>query len=460
MTGKQLPKRSAIAAIVGVLLVAFPVFGFKWRPSVAVFAQTGQNTADEFDRALAAALQAWELSQQANTAAEWDRAARQWMQAVAGMQAVPPNSPKREFAQKKVVEYLRNAAFSLSLAATAGEAAFPTFNSPLLDAQLELYRSYIAAVGKPDVLVVGSSRVLQGVDAKALQRALGDRGYGDIKVFNFGVNGATAQVVNLIVRQILKPEELPDLIVWADGVRAFNSGRSDRTYQAIINSPGYRAIVSQASAEGTQKGQKTSETVGVNGVNPFWKQQPQVLQLQDDDLDPHDVHLTNSLLADAREQLGNVPQLETTAIRLWVSAIDSNGFLPVDDRFDPVSYYQTFPRVGGRYDGDYQPFNLGGEQAAALQSLMAFARSRNIPVAIVSLPLSSDYLDPVRLAYERQFSTVMGQRATQQGFTFVDLSGAFSGRNDYFADPSHLNAEGAAAVARLLAAETRIPWPR
>ena len=54
----------------------------------------------------------------------------------------------------------------------------------------------------------------------------------------------------------------------------------------------------------------------------------------------------------------------------------------------------------------------------------------------------------------------MEQLASQKGFFWRDLYGKGLDRNDYFQDPSHLNASGAAAVARQVASDGTIPWPR
>ena len=86
--------------------------------------------------------------------------------------------------------------------------------------------------------MIGSSRALRGVDPAALRQALDISGHEDLSVFNFGVNGATAQVVDLTIRRVLEPHQLPRLIVWADGARAVNSGRTDVTFNAIAASEG------------------------------------------------------------------------------------------------------------------------------------------------------------------------------------------------------------------------------
>lgn len=377
-----------------------------------------QPIADPFDRATQRALEAWQIAQSARSPEDWDRAALAWIQAVSLMQSVPPGDAKRAFAQKKVVEYLRNAAYAISQASSANLGfSYPTFNSPLLDEKWVLYLSYLEAIGTPDVLIVGSSRAAQGVDPKELQYALASQGYGGLRIFNFGIHGATAQVVNWQLQELLKGKQLPRLILWVDGSRAFNNGRVDRTFEAIVTSPGHRRL-------------------GASTLPPT------------KEIDPE---------AAVERQLAT---LDGIPIPLSVSAIDANGFIPVADRFDPDTYYQQYPYVPGEYDGDYQNFDLSGVQTQAMESLLLFARSRQIPVVFVNLPLTSDYLDPVRQSYEGEFRRHMQQIAPTAGFLWRDLTGRGLDRNEYFADPSHLNATGAAAVARQLANDSAIPWPR
>jgi hypothetical protein len=140
-------------------------------------------------------------------------------------------------------------------------------------------------------------------------------------------------------------------------------------------------------------------------------------------------------------------------------AIKANGFLPLDIRFDPRSYYQKKPRVSGRYDADYQPFNLAGQQATALNAVKAMAKQQQIPLVFVNLPLNQDYLDSVRRLREQQFQQMM-QKQAGDGLVFIDMGRQWPNRNEYFSDPSHLNRYGAAAVANQLANNPQIPWPQ
>ncbi|MBP0000338.1 MAG: hypothetical protein J7641_15305 [Cyanobacteria bacterium SID2] len=352
------------------------------------------------------ALRAWELSQSARNPEDWHRVAQHWTQAVSAMQSVPLDDPQRALAQKKVSEYLVSANYALVQATQSGNRLpYATFNSTVLDEQFALYRSYVATFGIPDVSIVGSSRALQGIDPKMLEYEFARRGRPNVKVFNFGVNGATARVVNVILQAFLTRVEtdrgrsLPKLIIWADGSRAFNSGRGDRTFDRLLASPGYR-------------------------------------QLQNPNFAP-----------------------PLTPVSLSIDAIDANGFRVVRERFDPNTYYQQYAYVPGDYDLDYANFDLGGAQSTALEAVVQFARTRNVPLITVNLPLTRSYLDPTRDRYERAFSQFLQQRlAPQEGVWVRDLSRQWLDRNDYFADPSHLNRHGAAAIARQLIQDPQLPW--
>jgi len=464
---------------------------------------------DAFTEAVNFATQASNLAQSANSKQDWDEVATLWVQAVAWMQAVPPGSPRRAFAEKKVVEYMRNLTYSQQQAgATRSQASTVSFSSDLLNEQLELYLSYVAAVGPPDVLIVGSSRALQGVDPKQLKQSLVQRGSPGLKVFNFSVNGATAQVVDFQLRRLLKPDHLPQMIVWADGVRAFNSGRDDRTFNSIVDSEGSKLLAAGVRPKlpsdepkvipqcyrFPQRCPNNTFRRGLTSVKrPLWGGQdahPTIKFLSSGTgiLPVADTHPTIKFMSSgtgilpvaenaARYELkpiaadGATPQAQlirvsrptTAAIRQvnqLADSIDSNGFMPMSGRYNPNTYYRERPYVSGQYDRDYENFNLGGKQATAFNSVVAFTKARKIPLIFVNLPLTDDYLDGTRLWAEQQFRQRMDQLSRQKGFAFRDLSQRWPGRNDYFFDPSHLNRFGAIAVSRLLATDSSIVWPR
>jgi hypothetical protein len=320
---------------------------------------------------------------------------------------------------------------------------------------------------------------MRGVDPVALQDALAAQGYPDVEVFNFGINGATAQVVDLIVRRILTPEQLPKLIIWADGARAFNSGRMDATYNAIASSEGYQKLQAGTfpNPVGVNQGTRGSgDTAQTNSQTNPAAQSLSALstgyQAASNWLDRAVANVSTTypqrdrlklLLRDKFAtvvRLTNPDQQTNTDSEKSLSAdsIDLDGFLPLSIRFNPATYYKQHPRVRGDYDGDYESFRLGGEQDNALEALMQFAKTHKIDIVFANLPLTKDYLDPARTEYEEQFQRYMRASATHRGLIFRDLTKLLLAKHDYFSDPSHLNRYGAYRVSNQLAQDPMIPW--
>jgi len=374
----------------------------------------------------------------------------------------------------------------------------PTFNSRQLDERFAIYRQYLKQHGTPDVLIVGSSRALRGVDPAALQATLRQPGKPPLKIFNFGINGATAQVVDLLVRQMLPEEALPKLIIWADGARAFNSGRPDVTLNGIIASQGYQAFVSgQSPLPGTvvakadlpaaQPNQADSAMPGNTVQSPIAQQYQQVNNQLNQFLEGFS--LVYSQRDQLKEKLGGqltavIPKRSPTAsdsantltdlsnatspaasaagaapvLADGLGNSDYQGFLPLSVQFNPATYYEKYSRVAGDYDLDYENFQLQGTQADALVNVAQFAQERQIALVFVNLPLTKDYLDATRSRYEEAFQTQMQLWAQQYSFVYKDLSQNFLTQNNYFSDPSHLNRYGGYAVAQRLAKDALIPW--
>lgn len=354
----------------------------------------------------------------------------------------------------------------------AARSQLPSFNARQLDEQLALYKQRLAKNGTPpDVLIIGSSRALRGVDPDALSKGLAQEGYPNVDVFNFGINGATAQVVDFIIRRVLQPAELPKTIIWADGSRAFNSGREDNTFAAISASRGYQyalktSLARQDSKNASPKTAKEAEIA---------KQKSDGYQVINDTL--NDVFASLSSSYEKRDklksQLNNIykslpiisalkkadsTQDLTPSEDASNYAVDFDGFLALSIRFNPSTYYKKHAKVTGNYDKDYQDFELKGEQNEALQAVLNYTESRNINVVFVNMPLTAEYLDPARTKYEQEFEKYMLNLASRPNFIYRDLSQTWPKANDYFSDPSHLNRYGAYEVSKKLAKDPMIPW--
>ncbi|WP_155523545.1 DUF1574 domain-containing protein [Nodosilinea nodulosa] len=364
------------------------------------------------------------------------------------------------------------------------QATFSTFNSQQMNEKLALYYQHLKQSGPPDVIIVGSSRALRGVDPVALRKELASIGYDNISVFNFGINGATAQVVDLLIRQVLTPDQLPRLIIWADGARAFNSGRVDATYNAIVASPGYREVVNRrsqaaetaatpASASDSAAG-TTSAASGDTTAATATGSLPSSYAAMDEWLSGQLASVSavygdrdrlkswfQQRLVTATPSPSNPSHEALDAAMPEGSTIDYDGFLALSVQFNPATYYQDFARVSGRYDGDYEDFRLEGQQSEAFANLLSFTQAQGIPLVFINTPLTDEYLDDYRRDAETKFLQHMLTLSTAQtGFLFRDFAQLWPKRYDYFSDPSHLNRYGAYQVSSELGQDPLISWPR
>jgi hypothetical protein len=364
----------------------------------------------------------------------------------------------------------------------AARSRMPSFNSRQLDEQIALYKQRLANKKgiPPQVLIIGSSRALRGVDPAVLSQTLATQGYKNIDVFNLGINGATAQVVDFVIRQVLEPSELPKLILWADGSRAFNSGREDITFNAIAASAGYKQARQKALAIGSKDLPKNSLSISEEEKTIVEKKEISSYQSVNNSINQALAALSISyqnrydiktlflkkldslpFASDRSLQVESKTKLTTNNLEedTYLQAVDFDGFLALPIRFNPAEYYQKHPRVSGNDDRDYQSFQIGGQQDAAVQSLLQFTQDHKITLVFVNTPLTADYLDSVRTQHEQKFQQYMSGLSDSRNFIYRDFSQIWPKANDYFSDPSHLNRFGAYEVSKKLARDPMISWP-
>ena len=331
----------------------------------------------------------------------------------------------------------------------APEKAVPlSFNNYLLEQKLAQYQLRCVQQGVPDILIVGSSRALRGVDPAIFSKN------ANLQAYNFGINGATAQVVDLILRQLLKSEQLPKTVIWADGSRAFNSGRIDRTYDTIASSSGYRKLARTAGFNQGNSPLLRAQTFFQNAYQDF----DTAIDLQLAAISPA-YHHRDRLKDLVRTSFPVVAQFadgensnssQDPAASINERDINADGFLPLKLQFDPDTYYRKYAKVTGDSDGDYANFQLQDRQDAALHQTINLLKNNNISLVFVNLPLSDIYLDKSRRQHELTFKDYMQKLMNSNQITFVDMDGLLNSRHDHFSDPSHLNQTGAIAVSEYL----------
>lgn len=357
---------------------------------------------------------------------------------------------------------------------------FPSFNSEQFDRQVQLYLNYLAEYGTPDILIVGSSRALQGVDPLVLQETLAKRGYSNLKIFNLSLNGGTAQTTDWTLRYLLASNQLPRLIIWADGSRAFNHGRIDQTYKKIISSPGHQQLLAGVRPRVPEINAFDLKQICIDMPPSYTTIQPQVRIKRvapgsfvypqpasnllcsttlRNLIRPEAIAASTTEKANhekANPENAHAKKAQALKPKNYLEAL---GFHIVSGRFNPDTYFQRYPWVAGRYDGDYRDFNLNGKQTTiALKNVIRFAELHKIPLIYVNLPLHRIYLEGIRGDYEWQFRAYMRKMARSSSLIFHDLGDRWVDRNDFFLDPSHLNRYGAAAVARQIGQTLVIPW--
>ena len=361
----------------------------------------------------------------------------------------------------RVVEVTENPQVSLENSANQKEVSNKTplnFNIARFNEKLALLDwKTTTRKRSPDIIIVGSSRALRGVEPSSLEKELLNKGFKDLSVFNLGLDGATAKVVNLQITQILPSPQLPRMIIWADGLRAFNSSRNDITYDEITASTGYKQI------------QQTLKDKGIN---------PDPLQINREITDNlsspiaqafTNIFATTNNRQDVRSSLvksfdrnthmlSNSEAIIAATTPETTAALDKQGFVAFDVVFDPKTYFQKYPQVPGDYDLDYRNFDTSGSQFDAFANVVDFCRRNNIQLVVVNMPLHTTYLDPIRTQYEATFNGRMQELSNREGFTYLDLSQSIPYKSELFSDPSHLNRQGAIAIGQMLAQSSKIPW--
>jgi Protein of unknown function (DUF1574) len=334
-----------------------------------------------------------------------------------------------------------------------------SFNNPLLEQKLADYQNRCLTQGVPDILIIGSSRALRGVDPAVLRNNLIGKNPNS-QIYNFGINGATAQVVDLILRHLLTPAQLPKMVIWGDGARAFNSGRLDRTYDTIALSDRYRKLAiaselknssssilqAQSSFQNTYQAIDTAIDLKLAEISPVYHHRDRLKSLLQSQV-PFVMQITDS----NDSSLSNDPTASIDE-----RDINADGFLPVKLEFNPTTYYRRYNKVTGDSDGDYANFQLQGNQDRALKQTIDLLAANKISLVFVNLPLSDIYLDKYRRQHEETFTQYMQKLMDFHQLNFIDMNGLLAQQHHLFSDPSHLNQAGAIAVSEYLT--QTIPW--
>lgn len=367
---------------------------------------------------------------------------------------------------------------------------YPSLGQRQFDQQLRRYLVYVETLGRPDILIVGSDLARQGINPWVLRQSLGDRGYPGLGVFNWGVENASAQTVEVLLRHILTPEQRPRLVIWADGAGALNGERQDPLFEQLTRSRGYRlrqqGHVPRLSA--TERHALQAERVLLQHAIAAGDTLPLPDALKQLTPAPQPTHLGSLPGSDSSLRselsslrfvnwcrsangpcgLGSGPGLSTPAKAVGVppSADSASPSWPLNDR------QRRFLAALGFQDNEqhtaavaalappqsapddpndlYHNFSLQGSQHQALYRILQWGQAEGVAIAFLPLPASSLYWDGRRDRHDQAFQTYLAVASHMTSLHLIELQGELSSRawpQDRFADLSHLNRSGAATLS-------------
>jgi len=252
------------------------------------------------------------------------------------------------------------------------------------------------------VLCVGHSRTILGIDEALLSRLLG------AAVAKFAVNGANT------------------------------ADRAAMVRYALAKRPGIRLVVYDVEEAGF-----ADEGLRANSYRqffPFVDDSGMAAYLQEQCKTPDEYWLRKVWRTSRYDE-----------VTLWLSL---RGWLGIREnlklqKFDPAMAERAVAR------GMRRPVQVDDRNYRKFLDTLAFIRSRGVLVALVNMP-TVDILNRLdRQKRESIRNLFRSLAARDPGILFLDYSSAFESRYDLFYDTIHLNAEGQQALTKELAARLR-----
>jgi hypothetical protein len=106
-----------------------------------------------------------------------------------------------------------------------------------------------------------------------------------------------------------------------------------------------------------------------------------------------------------------------------------------------------------RYQSHFGKFPvLDSLQVNAIKECKLICKNEGIQLVFLSFPVSDEYWEIA--AGNAELRTIQTlQKECIEGHHWLDFSKAFSNKPDYFSDPDHLNAQGAALLSSMVSKE-------
>jgi hypothetical protein len=291
---------------------------------------------------------------------------------------------------------------------------------------------YHHLAGPLDVVLMGSSRVQCDLDSTLLmnraQAALG-RTPG---VLNLGLAGATPQANYWLLKNVIRPDKQPSLLIYGTSEYEFNPNGGRIPSWNYADELATVADYGQAFPDATRSLDAQMAFL-LGRVWHLFRYRERL----------HDILLDVSA-ADAPEGA------ERSAQELY-------GFLPLNHEMRPVDVRKIREVYTGR-PGHLQDYTVAGYQAARFEQLLALAQARGIRVIVINMPITTiqeGFLSPADYAAYRAYLRDVTSRFQIPFYDYNDH--ALWQEPTDFADPNHMNRIGAKKLSQRVSQEVVLP---
>ncbi|WIG59290.1 MAG: hypothetical protein OJF49_002037 [Ktedonobacterales bacterium] len=308
---------------------------------------------------------------------------------------------------------------------------------------------------KPDVLFLGSSRVVYGVDARLVDTLAGQQLGRTVVSCNAGMFGSSFEQDYYTLKRFIEDGFVPKVLV--EDLREYNLNAGAAIPADASFLPVYQALpladLSDAKALSTHFGGKGLLHMGdfiAGKLIPLYGDRIGLLEA-----------ICGSSQAGPCSQIPP-PGAGDLAVSRYKAA-DANGWVPLNMGISIASLTpaqrQTRAAELQEIEGaQVANFTIGGAQPGYLAKLIALAQAHGIRVEMVVSPLHKTFFDlfqrptdwPMIISYYQQF-------AAEHGATFYDESHPTGYTDADWYDAEHLTAAGAAKYAAFLAGSVVAP---
>lgn len=286
--------------------------------------------------------------------------------------------------------------------------------------------------GRPLVLVLGSSRVMMGLDAGRVRCSLGGR---PAQVFNFGLSGAGPLMQAVALRRLLAEGVRPDLLVL-------------EVLPPTLTQPGTQPV----------------EEEWLDASRLTWEELRFLRSFTADTARATTQWAKGRLLPGLRHQHGLRCALAidsadpSTRPERCRSPVDAHGWSPyLKDSVSAEERRRLTDFAAAQYESAWGPFRLAPGPSAALRETIILSRREGIPVVLLVMPEGPSFQALYPADVRDGIAGFLEVLRREEGVLLLD--GRTGLTEDDFWDGHHLLPRGAAAFTARFQRELTAPLP-